>query len=49
MTELKRKYDFTKEEYIEGINGILEKIDFIWLLDQIYRFCVNLARGRYDI
>ena len=47
--ELKCKYDMTKEEYITEINKILEKIDFIWLLDQIYRFCVNLTKDRYNI
>lgn len=34
----------SKEEYITAINNILEKINWIWLLDQIYQFAVNITK-----
>lgn len=38
----------TKEEYITAITKILEKIEWLWLLDQIYQFAVNITKTEGD-
>lgn len=40
-----REYNYTKEQYIAKMNEIMEKIDWLWLLDQFYRFALNVTRG----
>lgn len=38
----------TKREYITAITKILEKIEWLWLLDQIYQFTVNITKTEGD-
>ena len=44
MSNMERKYDFTKEQYITEIDKLMHKIDWLWLLDMIYQFAVNVTR-----
>ena len=45
MNDYERKYDFTKEQYIAEMNKIMEMIDWLWLLEQFYRFALNMIRA----
>ena len=50
MSNMERKYDFTKEQYIAKINEIMQRVDWLWLLDQLYRFALNMVKGtEYEI
>lgn len=42
---MERQYNFTKEQYIAEMNKIMQRIDWLWLLDQFYRFALNMIRG----
>lgn len=45
MSVIERKYNFTKKQYIDKMAEIMQRIDELWLLDQFYRFALNMTRG----